>query len=389
MSELLINALDSLTGWTADSGLTVELQYFDEYIANYHGAAIAIRIPSGSSGKTATLTLPASVDVSAFQELVINIASLRLESGQVERDSDALYAVSVATAQDFSIPTYKQLTDTSIPIDGYTAVTKLKIVVNHNKADYLILSDFRAVKESLPADILTAVKTGIEKERTRIGINRVMGTVTAKAGDEVVTIETDWSFLERNMVLLFNGETHQVDNIRDNQVSFFSTYDGNALLNDATNATVYITSPVEVGYYNRDVTLPGTVVWYASPTPATRNSRAEIRNECVGPLGTYQKRDGMIQTWKVQLEIVARSPELQADAARAARAFLGTSTAWVNGRKVWFEWSEPAIDNEPVEDYDIVPRASYTFDVEVREDTWQLLKKNRGSPVLTVSPLTP
>jgi hypothetical protein len=190
------------------------------------------------------------------------------------------------------------------------------------------------------------------------------------------------------MVLLFNGETHQVDNIQDNQISFLSTYDGNTLLSNATNAIVSITSPVEVGYYNRDATLPGIVVWYASPTPATRNSRAETRNECVGPLGTYQKRDGLIQTWKVQLEIVARSPELQADAARAARAFIGTSTVWVNGRKAWFEWTDPAVDNEPVEDFDIIPRASYTFDVEVREDTWQLIRMNRGNPILTVLPLT-
>jgi hypothetical protein len=320
--------------------------------------------------------------------LVINVASLRKETGQIERDSDAYYALSFATAQDFSIPTYKQLTDVSIPIDGFSSVTKLKIVINHNDIDYLILSDFRAVKESLPADILIGVKTGIERERERIGINRVIGTITASAGERVATISDDWSFLERNMVLLFNGETHQVDNIQDNQISFLSTYDGNTLLSNATNAIVSITSPVEVGYYNRDATLPGIVVWYASPTPATRNSRAETRNECVGPLGTYQKRDGLIQTWKVQLEIVARSPELQADAARAARAFIGTSTVWVNGRKAWFEWTDPAVDNEPVEDFDIIPRASYTFDVEVREDTWQLIRMNRGNPILTVLPLT-
>lgn len=389
MAEKLIDALETLTNWTADSGLTVELQYFEEYIANYHSAAIAIRIPEGSSGKTATLTLPEAVDVTDYKELVVNVASLRRPSGPVDQDADAKYSISVATAQDFSIPTDKQLTDVSIPIDGYTDVTKLKIVVNHNDSDYLILSDFRAVKESLPADILTGIKTGIERERARIGINRAIGTVTASAGDEVVTIESDWSFLERNMVLLFNGETHQVDNIVDNQVSFLSTYDGNSLLTDVSGGIVYITSPVEVGYYNREATLPGIVVWYASPTPATRNSRAEIKNECVGPLGTYQKRDGMIQTWRVQLEIVARSPELQADAASAARAFLGTSTAWVNGRKIWFEWTDPAVDNEPVEDYDIIPRTSYVFDVEVREDTWQLLRKNRGNPTVTVLPLTP
>jgi hypothetical protein len=388
MPELLINALDSLTNWTADTGLTLELQYFEEYIANYHSSAIAIRIPSGSSGKTATLTLPAAIDVSAYKELVINVVSLRKETGQIERDSDAYYALSFATAQDFSIPTYKQLTDVSIPIDGFSSVTKLKIVINHNDIDYLILSDFRAVKESLPADILIGVKTGIERERERIGINRVIGTITASSGERVAIISDDWSFLERNMVLLFNGETHQVDNIQDNQISFLSTYDGNTLLSNATNAIVSITSPVEVGYYNRDATLPGIVVWYASPTPATRNSRAETRNECVGPLGTYQKRDGLIQTWKVQLEIVARSPELQADAARAARAFIGTSTVWVNGRKAWFEWTDPAVDNEPVEDFDIIPRASYTFDVEVREDTWQLIRMNRGNPILTVLPLT-
>lgn len=386
VSELLINALESTTGWTADTGITVETQGHADYIANYHSAAIAIRIPAGSSNKTATLTLTTPVDVTGYEELVLNVASLRKPVTQVQRDTDAAYTISVATSQDFSIASPGVLTDVSIPVDGFTQVTKLKIIINHADSDYLILSDFRAVKESLPSDVLNAVKRGIERERDRLNLDAEIGTCTAPAGSEMVTIATNWAFLEKNVVVKMGTETHQIATKENNRVTFNTSFDGKQLLNTQTSAKVSVTYPVEVGYYDREARLPGIAIWYDSPTPTTRNSRAEVKPECVGPLGSYLKRDGLLFSWRVQLEIVARSPELQSIAARAARAFIGTSTLWIHGRRAWFDWKDPAVDTEPVEGYDIIPRASYMFDVEVREDTWQRIRLNRGSPILSVMP---
>ena len=145
MSRLVIDTLESLTNWTHDDGLTLELCGFPEYAADYRTSPVAIKIPAGSKGKTAILTLPASVDVSDYDELVIGATSLRTNVNNVEKDSDAKYIFSVASGKDFSVPVANTYTGVTIPIDGYTAVTQLKIIVNHDSADYLILSGFSAL----------------------------------------------------------------------------------------------------------------------------------------------------------------------------------------------------------------------------------------------------
>lgn len=389
VSELLIDELSDITNWTNDSGLTIALQGWEDYIANDHDYSIGITIPEGSSGLTAMLTLPSSIDISEYSELVFNITSLRLNSGDIRTDDDALYSISILSGQDFSIPCYRDsMTAISIPIDGFTTVDRLKLIINHDYADYIVLSDFRAVKEDFPSDILDSVKTSIETERDRIGALKEIGTITGSAGDESVTIATDWEYIENNVVIEVSGEKHQLKNVVGNEASFYSTYDGPSLVSDLSEATTDVTIPVEIGYYDREANLPGIVLWYSSPTPQPRNSRAEYHSCVVGPLGIYRKRDGLINSWQIQIEVAARSPELENLAAQAVRSFLTKSIVWVHGRRLWFEWKDPAIDNEPVDAYDIVPRASYNIDIELREDTWQIIRTVPGSSTLTVTPVT-
>lgn len=389
MAELLINALAATTGWTADAGLTVETQGFADHISGYSDASIAIRIPVGSLNKAATLAFT-SQSVADYQWISFSAISFRRGIQGMRHLADAQYSIELATGQVFYVPISDEFTRVWIPIDGYSAVTEFKVKVLHNEADFLVLSNLRASHDDFPADVLNAIKAGIEIHRDRLAPGHSIGTVTAAAGDLAVDIETDWSWVEKNVVLRIGSgaaaEDHLLANVAGNHASFRN---GDALVNNHTDSPVLVTFPVDVGYVDREAKLPGVAIWYSSPTPTPRHSRADVDVLCWGPLGVYKRRDGATMNWKIGLEIAARSFELVANATMAVRAFLATSTIWVHGFPLWFEWTEPSVDTEPIEGYDIVPRASYVFDVEVKEDSWQLQKLTTGNPVLSVTPLSP
>jgi hypothetical protein len=389
MPELIINALASTTGWTADAGITVETQGFSDHISGYNAASIALRIAAGSSGKSATLALT-SQDVAPYQWISFSAVSFRKGIQGMRHLADAQYSIELATGQVFYVPISSEFTRVWIPVDGYAAVTKFKVKALHSEADFLVFSNLRATRDDFPADVLNSVKAGIELQRDRIAPGHSIGTVTGAAGDLAIDIEADWSWVEKNVVLLIgsgaSAEDHILANVAGNHAGFNQD---DPLINDHTDSPVLVTFPVDVGYVDREAKLPGVAVWYSSPTPTPRHSRADIDVLCWGPLGVYKRRDGATMNWRIGLEIAARSHELVADATMAVRAFLATSIAWVHGVPLWFEWTEPSVDTEPIEGYDIVPRASYVFDIEVKEDSWQLQKLTTGNPVLSVTPLSP
>lgn len=389
MADVLISALLGPDEWTASAGIVVEQQLFPEYCASGHATSVAIRIPSGSAGKSAQTTM--SFNAAGYDWITLSMASLRQPTPSLKRAADAHYAIELANGQVFYVPVSQSLSRVSIPVDGFSEIVRLKVIILHGGSDYLILSDLRATRRGLPQDLLLGVKLGIEAQRDRIlSSGREIGTVTGKAGDTSVVIDTNWSWLERNVVLQFGegigAERHQVLNVRDNKASMMTTFDGPSLTMNREAARAFVTFPVEIGYYDREAELPGIAIWYSSPVPSERSSRVTRSIACFGPLGAYVRREGALSSWHVSLEIVARSPELAADAAVAARAFLASSLIWAHGERLWFDWKDPSMDSEPVEGYDIVPRASYTFDVEVREDSWQLERLESGSPILTVAP---
>lgn len=391
MSEALVLALDSISGWSVNGGVSVELQGADQdLIAGEHESSVAMRVPSGSAGAYAYVSI--AFDASEYEWASVSMASLRAGNGGISKASDAAYALELADGQTFYVPSYSTMERIRVPLDGFSVIRRLKITVLHGGQDYLVLSDFRVHSGSgITSDLLLGVKSGMERESSRLlGPGREIGTVTASAGDTNVTVDTDWRWLERNVVLQIGSgvraERHQLLNVRDNMASLMPGFDGASLLRDHARAPAYVVIPVEVGYYDREADLPGITLWYSSPSPQERRSRASREVICVGPLGTYIMRDGMTSRWRVLVEIAARSPELVADGSAAVRSFLAGSRIWVHGAKLWFDWSEPSSDSEPVEGYDIVPRASYAFDVDVREDSWRLERLATGSPSLTVVP---
>src|SRR5512137_890495 len=185
MPELLINALAATTGWTADAGITVETQGFADHISGYNAASVALRVASGSAGKAATLALT-SQDVAPYQWISFSAVSFRRGIQGMRHLADAQYSIELATGQVFYVPISSEFTRVWIPVDGYSAVTKFKVKALHNGADFLVLSNLRATRDDFPADVLYAVKAGIEIQRDRIAPGRGIGTVTGAAGDLAV-----------------------------------------------------------------------------------------------------------------------------------------------------------------------------------------------------------
>lgn len=394
--ERLLDALDSAAGWTA-TGLSLMVNQHEDYVAGRNSASLMISFPAGSKNKFAVKSIAA--DVSDAAEITFAIKSFRYPIDSME-DGPA-YSIELASGQSFKVPNHSLFTAVTIPVDGFSAITEFKVTALTDAEDVIVISNLLAVRPELPLDVITAVKLGLQDQQSRLfGLGKQVGKVTASAGDEGVTVRDNYDWVMRYAVITIVGldrfyvqhqETHQVDATASGVVSsFFTTFDGRELLYEYIDADVYVAMPVTIGRFDREVTLPGVMLWYNSPTPSSRASRAARETFCSGPLGKYVHREGMHEKWRVVLENDARSPELLGYTTEFCRAFLARSALWVHGRKYWFEWTDPAVDGEPVEAVDVLPRATYEIDIEIKESTWELQRTvPMDSRTATVEPLPP
>jgi len=394
--EKLLDAFDSATGWTA-TGLSLMLNEHEDYVAGRNSASLMISFPAGSKDKFAIKSIAA--DVSDATEITFSIKSFRYPVDSME-DRPA-YSIELASGQSFKVPNHSLFTAVTIPVDGFSAITEFKITALTDFEDVIAISNLLAVRPELPLDILAAVKLGLEDQQSRLfGLGKKIGKVNAQAGATGVTIEDNYDWVMRYAVVTISGEDsghvlhqemHQVDATASGVVSsFFPTFNGRKFLYEYVDADVYVAMPITIGRFDREVTLPGVMLWYNSPTPAARVSRAARETFCSGPLGNYVHREGFHEKWRVVLENDARSPELLGYTTEFCRAFLGQSALWIHGRKYWFEWTDPAVDGDPVEATDVLPRATYEIDVEIKESTWELQRTvPMNERTATVEPLSP
>lgn len=388
--ELKVLPFDTLDGLVPGAGTTLTLNEWPEYAAGYLTAAVMLHSPDdGPGGLWADL----DADVSGAEWLTLTLASLRRPSGPLRRESDARVRVVLlldGAEAEYAVPTYMHATRVRLPLNGASRLEGLG--VESAPGDRLTLSNALAVRAEMPLDLMNAVKAGLERQRALlVGDGIPLGTMTCRAGDRRVTVDTDWSWLERYAVFSVGDgadrEVHQADNATGASFTLGLPYGGPAMLRDHDAAPVRLTFPVEVGRFDVEARLPGLCVWYTSPGPAPLTARLDHRTECFLDGEAVRVRDGARVAWRVMIDHEARSPELVAVMTQACRNLLAEGVLWVHGAKVWFEWSEPAVDAEPDLAYDILPRTAYALTVEVREDSWPQTRTATSGPAsLQVSP---
>jgi hypothetical protein len=356
-------------------------------------AALMVRIPAGSSGRAVGKVLTTALDITGALELVLTLTSFRKATGPIRSAGEAAYALDIKSGAGvttrFYIPCWGHAAQAEILASGIASVKEFWLYVLHPDADQVVISNFLAVADELPLDILDAVKLGVEDQRDRLIGNGVkIGTASFYPGDKSVTIDTDWSWVERYAVLRFYkagsvDETHQANNAVGNTISLTDLYDGTEMVTAGSDVDVYLTFPVEIGRMDREILLPGVCLWYSGPDPDPRTSRASLEVKSGTATELYVKRDGLMVKWRITMDNEARSPELIAIITTALRNFMARGVVWVHGKKFWFEWTEPAVPEEPVEGYDVIPKSAYSIDISVREDSWERINSPMSNAALT------
>lgn len=364
MAETLINDLSDPTLWEGGNGTFTE---WEDFMVDEKPSTML----NVSGGSPVSVTFPDPIDLTGYTQVSMVAASFRLAG----RAANSAYTFKLDDVE-YKVSLSKNMSRISFPlVEGVDSLSKLEISLDSpSQSDILVVSHLIAVNPEMPTDLLHAFKRGIEREISR-GESFLVGSINCQKGDSRVILEEQWDWLERNVVLRIGDELHQIANRVDNYVTFMTTYDGEKMLNSYLG-DVFVQLPVEIGYYDREIALPGVALWYNSPTPAERHGL--VNTDLIAVIDGedfVEERQGQTMTWKVTMEIAARSPQLVQAAARAVRTFLGKSVAWVNGVKLWWQWKIPVADSEPLADYDIVPRANYGVEIEVREKVWEIKRQ--------------
>ena len=370
--KISVEPFISTTGWTISAPSTVAVNEFKDWIAGLETKSLLFYFDA-SGGRTATKTV--SVDVSDYTELVFSLYSFRKNAPEFWHLADYQYKLVLNGTKEYLIPTNTSFVDVTLWIDDVDSITSISIQAIHTDDDYLIMSEMVAVKEELPLDVLVGVKEQLESLiTTEFGDGVNVGTVTASTGDAVILPSGSLNWLDRYAVIKIddgvNSEIHQIGENDGSIYNFTSIYDGATLLNDYTDADIYLQYPVEFGRSELEIILPGIVVWEMSPSLLTEESKLETIYDTVDAVNdTWQVRQaGQHEEYSVLIDCEARQYEQIAELTKMVRRLLKPQKIWISGRKHDTYFEETSIEVEPTEGIRHIPKVQYTLTVEVLED---------------------
>ncbi|MDR2193870.1 MAG: hypothetical protein LBP19_05305 [Treponema sp.] len=345
--EKLIDAWDTPDNWAGTVSPIGETKFYPHYVIKKHGS-IALK-------GTCMFTPPSPVDCMTFISFSFQ--------GSIHVDIDGIF---------YETKQHKHFSRVHFPAPE--TITKITITT-----DYAVVSDLRTWSEELPRDIIDNLIEEIEPLLPLIPC----GELEAEAGEKLVRLLSDNGFLANNTVITFNGETHEIRNIHENGIEFYSAFDGEGVLSDFSGSFSIVLS-IKKGYYDREIAIPSVTIWYDSPRPRANDFELALRTCMIGDT-LYTEKSGSNYTWDITFEIVARSPELVQHIAAVIRRYLSAGAVWVQGLKTEIAFTETAVNDEPSEEFDILPRVLYRIAVDIKEgNIWQ--SETAGKATLRASP---
>lgn len=377
MSKLQVDALSSITNWVVNSPSTITQNAFTDYIAGLNSASLLIMFATGDSIKTATKTLSSPVDVTDYNTLVFSIWSWKKGKQVYDTSADFDYKIKINNTDEFYITVWDTFTHVNIDLTGITSITQIKITALHSNTDYIIISEMVAENEETNYDVLNATQETLDYQLNLDHSDGIsVGTITGTTGDGSITFSTKPNYLARYSVIKIddgvNEETHQINDSDGSKFYFNANYDGATLLNNFTNATVYLTFPTYINPTQQERNIPGIAIWGFEPEKIGRSTKAETITDSysVNNDNFKERIQGEILKYTISLDCDSRSYELLDKMAHTIRKILGKQRLWVNGRKHEIEYAENPIEIKPAQGIDIIPKVQYTFAVEVEENIY-------------------
>jgi hypothetical protein len=388
----LISSLNTTTGWTGTgAGTVISTITHENFIAGLNTQSVMIKFDGADAVRSAKLTISPAIDVTGFNNLIINTWSQNYKLNRYLKKDDFAYKIKVNGTAEFYLKTGLTLQDWTIGIDGVTSIDRIEITPVHAETDYIVLSECVVEVEQVLYDILSETKVNIEYFLNAVyGNGIVIATgFTGTAGDLSINIPGTRYFMERYAVIkIVQGAVSETHQLYDNdEANFFmhGTHDGKALLNTFTAATVYLTFPVMINPTQDDVRLPGISVWGMDPEPYLLNNKEDHNWETFTTTAIKGRKEGQLLRHMVKINLEARHYELLEKMAVAVRRMIGRHAIWVNGRRHEAFFEGRPEEQFPQQGIDILPGMTYNMRVESMEnlyerDTFSLAQ----DPTLTV-----
>lgn len=364
-----------LTGW-AGSGTNPPTAYalnaHPEFIADELSNSVIFKFPAGSLNKYIQKTI--SVDVSDYEECVFSIWSRNKTSNEYNRKDDFFYKIDFG-GTGYYIPVSENFGMVNFYIGDLTTLSRIRITCLHNDEDYLIVSSCQAIKEQLPLDIFSSLKTSM---RTFIDTQTQIscGTVTCSANATSVTVTGNNYFLERYAVIkitdLTNTEYHQIiETDGEGVYKFSSLYDGTKMLNSYTSANVYLYIPVEYGLDSTEVLLPGIIINGFTPESILRSSTLETVYDTFKDTDIISSmREARIFQYGIMVDCESRHLEITNLMSEYIRKFISKQKLWLNGQDCEIQFEGIPTYLEPVDPNFVIHKMQYIFNIEYKESIY-------------------
>jgi len=372
--KTVIDNLISTSGWSASGGATVYgTNQIENFIAGNNTASLILRFNALNSNAEKSY----SIDVTNYDIFTVWIHSRLLGDPEAIDVDQFIYKIDLGTGEEFYVQLDNKFVPITLDISGVSTISKIKITALHSEDDYLFLSYAVASKDVFPLDIFAGIKEQLEFERDQYFSQRLIGTISGTTGDTSITFSGYPVFIDRYSVIEIddgvNSEIHHLLDREGNTFELSGLQDGSALLNDYTNANVYLYYPIDFGMTQREISLPSITIWGFVSEREIISSEFDLIYDTISVDNqTYQERQvGQYLNWNILIDCEEReSYEISGELAKIVRQFLGKRIIWVNGRKIHIEYDGSSTEVEATENYDIVPKIQYPASVQIKEEIY-------------------
>lgn len=370
--KTVIDNLSSATGWSGSGGGSIYgVNDIKDYVAgNNSNSLIGMFTTSGGY-----IEKEYSVDVSDYSNITIWLYSR--EKGDPRNDAIGQFSYKIDFGGDeFYIKLSNKFSHITFSLEGVDSITRIRITSLHSDTDYLFMSYAVASEDLFPLDILTGIQEQLEYERDLLTA-RSLGTVTCSSGDNRLEFTSDFPYIDRySAIKIVNGGTSEIHGLSDRTENTFllsGLFDGPLIVNNFTDASVYLYYPVVFGTSQKEISLPSITLWGFSPIREVISSEFDEVIDSVNATDeTYQIRQvGQYLNWDILIDCEEReSYEILGELTKIVRNVLGKRVIWVNGRKVNIDWDNTSTEIEATENFDIVPKVQYPTTVQIIEEIY-------------------
>jgi hypothetical protein len=372
--NLIIDEFNSVTGFSAfgNASIITPENEISDFIAGPDNVK-SVQFEFQGSGDYIEKT-GLSIDVSSYDYAICHFYS------SFNKYTKGIYKIAFNDTHEFEIDTFNYMIDQYFRLNEVSTITKIKITYLGSGTDRLICSHCLAVYDEIPLDIWKAVQDLIEKEFTvKRGEGFLLGNITTASGEEGIALkqinDTALEYIDRYSVIKIkdgvNEESHVLDENNERIFTLGKLLDGSTIVNNFTNANLYLTIPVRYGNKQKEYNVPSIAITGFSPTAILRGGKIETVFNTKESGTTYARQEDQIYQYFIQVACIDRfESENLTFMSKIVRDVIAREILWISGQKFDIDFNSEPEFIELTDTENPITGLVYTIKLELKEEIW-------------------